>query len=110
MLTQYDQQTSELVLGVLQWLAHAGRVCTEESSLAASGLREGSVVQMCVRVRGGGGDGGSTGAESRSSFLEMYARKKPAKVCQIALLGVLGTPAGQVLCAREKVFLLVRTT
>ena len=43
------------------------------------GVREGSSLQLLPRLRGGGGDGGSTGAESRSSFLEMYARKKPAK-------------------------------
>ena len=43
------------------------------------GVRDGSSLQLLPRLRGGGGDGGSTGAESRSSFLEMYARKKPAK-------------------------------
>jgi hypothetical protein len=32
------------------------------------------------RLRGGGGDGGSTGAESRSSYLEMYQEKKLDKV------------------------------
>ena len=44
-----------------------------------AGVREGSSLELLPRLRGGGGDGGSTGAESRSSFLEMYARKKPAK-------------------------------
>ena len=33
-----------------------------------------------MRLRGGGGDGGATGAESRSSYLEMYMSKKPLKV------------------------------
>lgn len=33
-----------------------------------------------LRLRGGGGDGGSTGAESRSSYLEMYMEKKVDKV------------------------------
>ncbi|KAK9845759.1 hypothetical protein WJX81_001680 [Elliptochloris bilobata] len=61
------------------WVAHAGRACLDEASLATAGVREGSSLELCARVRGGGGDGGSTGAESRSSFLEMYARKKPAK-------------------------------
>lgn len=36
-------------------------------------------------LRGGGGDGGSTGAESRSSYLEMYAQKKPDKASRIPL-------------------------
>lgn len=31
-------------------------------------------------VRGGGGDGGSTGAEDRAAYLAMYAGKKPDKV------------------------------
>ena len=35
----------------------------------------------CFRLRGAGGDGGSTGAESRSSYLEMYKEKKEEKVC-----------------------------
>lgn len=33
-----------------------------------------------MRALGGGGDGGSTGAESRSSYLEMYASAKPDAV------------------------------
>ena len=33
-----------------------------------------------MRSLGGGGDGGSTGAESRSSYLEMYAAAKPDSV------------------------------
>ena len=32
-----------------------------------------------LRLRGGGGDGGSTGAESRSSYLEMYREKRDDK-------------------------------
>lgn len=32
------------------------------------------------RLRGGGGDGGATGAESRDCYLNMYAEKKPDKV------------------------------
>lgn len=36
-----------------------------------------------LRLRGGGGDGGSTGAESRECYLEMYLEKKPDKVSWI---------------------------
>ena len=36
--------------------------------------------QACLRLRGGGGDGGATGAESRSSYLEMYKTQKPGEV------------------------------
>eukprot|EP00897_Mesotaenium_endlicherianum_P004342 jgi/Mesen1/3936/ME000209S02947 len=46
----------------------------------ASGHSPGSYVQQAVlRLRGGGGDGGSTCAESRSCYLEMYLSKKPDK-------------------------------
>ena len=31
---------------------------------------------LVMRLRGGGGDGGSTGAESRDSYLQMYKEKK----------------------------------
>ncbi len=43
-------------------------------------MKDGSTVHMHLRLRGGGGDGGATGAESRSSYLEMYMEKKPDKV------------------------------
>ncbi len=59
---------------------HNGRVCPDGARLAFCGILPGSQVNVAVRARGGGGDGGSTGAESRSSFLEMYAQKKPDKV------------------------------
>jgi hypothetical protein len=52
-------------------------VCTALTLLARA--------QACLRLRGGGGDGGSTGAESRSSYLEMY---KTQKVGQVRCSGV----------------------
>ncbi|KAG2440121.1 hypothetical protein HXX76_004235 [Chlamydomonas incerta] len=39
-----------------------------------------ATLQLSYRLRGGGGDGGSTGAESRSCYMEMYANKKVEKV------------------------------
>ena len=57
-----------------------GRCWSPDSSLQAAGVRSGDFIGVQHRLRGGGGDGGSTGAESRSSFLEMYATKKAAKV------------------------------
>lgn len=44
------------------------------------GIRTETTIQVVPRFRGGGGDGGATGAESRSSYLEMYAKKKTLKV------------------------------
>ena len=69
-----------LLLLLLQWFQHRGRRCREEQTLVKAGLQDGSWVQVHLRLRGGGGDGGATGAESRSSYLEMYMKKKPDKV------------------------------
>ena len=65
----------------MQVLSHAGIACPDGASL---GSLDGAGSSSCfldvyLRLRGGGGDGGSTGAESRASYLEMYATKKPSK-------------------------------
>ncbi|CAI0427438.1 unnamed protein product [Linum tenue] len=39
-----------------------------------------STLTLRHRLRGGGGDGGATGAESRDCYLKMYAEKKPDKI------------------------------
>ncbi len=36
-----------------QWLAHAGRACPEQASLAAAGLRAGGTLDLHLRLRGG---------------------------------------------------------
>jgi hypothetical protein len=64
----------------VQRVAFAGRPCPDEAQLASLGLQADSYIDVFLRIRGGGGDGGSTGAESRASYLEMYATKKPDKV------------------------------
>ena len=38
------------------------------------------LASKCLRLRGGGGDGGATGAESRSSYLDMYKTQKTGAV------------------------------
>lgn len=43
-------------------------------------MEPGATLQLSYRLLGGGGDGGSTGAESRSCYLEMYLGKKADKV------------------------------
>lgn len=65
---------------IAQCFTYGGRRCDESVYLAAMGLRPGSTVEVQRRLRGGGGDGGATGAESRVSYLEMYMSKKPDKV------------------------------
>ena len=57
-------------------IVHEGRWLADESStLAEAGVGPGSTVELAVSraMRGGGGDGGATGAETRSCYLEMYA-------------------------------------
>lgn len=69
----------------VQCFTYGGRVCEDGASLAASGVQRDSTVDVQRRLRGGGGDGGATGAESRSSYLEMYMAKKPDKVSAVML-------------------------
>lgn len=61
-------------------LLHNGRQMDDVATLGAAGVCDGAMLSAVARMRGGGGDGGSTGAESRSCYLEMYAEKKPDKV------------------------------
>ena len=60
---------------------HKGRVLGARSSLVGSGLAMGDVLHVrTAKLCGGGGDGGSTGAEDRRAWLEMFLEKKPDKV------------------------------
>jgi len=65
----------EVALGFAQLEHH-------ERSPAEHGVQTDNPLQaeLVARLRGGGGDGGATGAESRDSYLSMYAEKKPDKV------------------------------
>ena len=67
-------------------MTYRGRPCGAQSSLSDLGVVSGSTLDIALRLRGGGGDGGATGAESRISYLEMYASKKPDKVRPRSLL------------------------
>ncbi|KAF3335521.1 protein RTF2 [Carex littledalei] len=49
-------------------------------STLLSSLPSRSTLLLLLRLRGGGGDGGATGAESRDCYLSMYLSKKPDKV------------------------------
>jgi hypothetical protein len=62
-----------------QSLRHAGRLLPDGAPLAL-GVLPGEAVQLFVRELGGGGDGGATGAESRSSYLEMYKEAGSGKL------------------------------
>ncbi|PIM98295.1 hypothetical protein CDL12_29224 [Handroanthus impetiginosus] len=58
-----------------------GKPLSESTSLLQNSLIAPlSTLTVHVRLNGGGGDGGATGAESRDCYLNMYADKKPDKV------------------------------
>ena len=68
------------LISCVQSVTYRGRPCGAQSILSDLGVVSGSRLEIALRLRGGGGDGGATGAESRISYLEMYASKKPDKV------------------------------
>lgn len=57
-----------------------GRPINDSTLLYGSGISPFSTLVLRFRLRGGGGDGGATGAESRDCYLKMYAEKKPDKI------------------------------
>lgn len=63
-----------------QRLVHCGRTLPAMCSLDAAALPPCALLEVLPRLCGGGGDGGSTGAESRSAYLEMYRGKQHDKV------------------------------
>ncbi len=66
-------------------LVHCSRTLDDGCTLASAGVDGCSTLELLPRLRGGGGDGGATGAESRSCYLEMYAKKKLDKVGEVSL-------------------------
>ncbi|XP_047322462.1 replication termination factor 2 [Impatiens glandulifera] len=57
-----------------------GRTLSDSSTIAGSSIPPLSTLVLQLRLLGGGGDGGATGAESRDCYLNMYAEKKPDKI------------------------------
>lgn len=57
-----------------------GRPIDDSCRILGSQIAPLSTLILRTRARGGGGDGGATGAESRDCYLNMYAEKKPDKV------------------------------
>ncbi|KAL2652702.1 hypothetical protein R1flu_020830 [Riccia fluitans] len=62
------------------YLSDGGRVLPDDLKLVDSSVKAGATLSLGFKLRGGGGDGGATGAESRDCYLKMYAEKKPDKV------------------------------
>ncbi|XP_042488581.1 replication termination factor 2 [Macadamia integrifolia] len=57
-----------------------GKPLHDSATLFDSRILPFSHLLLRIKVSGGGGDGGATGAESRDCYLNMYAVKKPDKV------------------------------
>jgi len=64
----------------MQRLVHCGNTLPGTISLADASIAPCSLLEIMPRLQGGGGDGGSTGAESRSAYLAMYKGKQHDKV------------------------------
>ncbi|CAM6101117.1 unnamed protein product [Calypogeia fissa] len=61
------------------YMCYDGRILSDETLILESGVRDYGTLTLGLRLCGGGGDGGATGAESRDCYLKMYADKKPDK-------------------------------
>lgn len=81
-----------------QWVEHNGRRWPKDVAAVVQGILPGCKLYLRSKLLGGGGDGGSTGAESRSSYLEMYQDKKPDKVTRAVLLGFCWPQQALLLC------------
>ncbi|XP_074351274.1 uncharacterized protein LOC141690369 [Apium graveolens] len=57
-----------------------GKPLSDSTTIKSSKIAQFSTLKLNFRLSGGGGDGGSTCAESRDCYLNMYASKKPDKV------------------------------
>lgn len=61
------------------YMVYGGRILPDETIIVDAAVRTNSMLTLRLRLCGGGGDGGATGAESRDCYLKMYADKKPDK-------------------------------
>lgn len=77
LLSSFNSSSSK---SAFVFLSLNGKVLGDSSFIASSGIRPFSIINLHFKLRGGGGDGGATGAESRDCYLNMYAEKKPDKV------------------------------
>ena len=66
--------------GGLRCRAGGAALAWGENARAVLAAWPGAEWQVEARVRGGGGDGGATGAEDRSAYLSMYRERKPDAV------------------------------
>lgn len=66
---------------LLQRFSHNGRALHDGMTVDDALIHNLATIHAFVPLCGGGGDGGATGAESRSSYLEMYKDKVADKAC-----------------------------
>ncbi|XP_071699855.1 uncharacterized protein [Rutidosis leptorrhynchoides] len=62
------------------FLTFNGRPLSDSGTVESTGITNLATLNLNFRISGGGGDGGSTCAESRDCYLSMYAERKPDKV------------------------------
>lgn len=74
------QASPEALVRRYSYFSFQGKPLQDSSTLSSHGIAHQSTLHFRIRVLGGGGDGGATGAESRDCYLNMYATKKPDKV------------------------------
>ncbi|XP_057516348.1 replication termination factor 2 [Amaranthus tricolor] len=77
LLSSFNSSSSK---SAFVFLSLNGKILEDSSFIASSEIRPFSTINLHFKLRGGGGDGGATGAESRDCYLNMYAEKKPDKV------------------------------
>lgn len=77
---KYAHATGRLSNNFRNRLVHCGNTLPETISLAEASIPPCALLEIIPRLQGGGGDGGSTGAESRSAYLAMYRGKQHDKV------------------------------
>lgn len=85
----------------VQRVMQGGRTLDPSATLAEAFVPPCATLQLVPRVRGGGGDGGSTGAESRSSYLEMYRGKRADKVRTLGRVLQRGARAWYGVCSAQ---------
>jgi hypothetical protein len=62
------------------YFSYNGKVLVNNYRLIDMNIGHDSLIQLILRVCGGGGDGGATSFKSRDYYLNMYAKKKTKQI------------------------------
>ncbi|KNA07067.1 hypothetical protein SOVF_175300 [Spinacia oleracea] len=75
----FNSSSSSSSTSEIGFFSFNGKRLDEFTTVGSSGIAQNSTVNLHFKLLGGGGDGGSTCAESRDCYLNMYAERKPDK-------------------------------